>query len=198
MGEGRHPHARHGGRAPNLRRGVQALAGGQVGKGTVRDFVEVVARESHSGGLRLASGGYGGDAGSALSELERRTVRLGARAKIVSLCKTYVKAEHGLWSPTPVIAGDTLFESTIGPADAPRRPGWGATAPADDGCRSSRTAQAASWSTRSPAPGSDARAGLGFDEWRGAHDVRWFRASQVRLARRARCREAGVRPVVAL
>jgi restriction system protein len=69
--------------------------GGQVGKATVRDFIEVVARESHSGGLMLASGGYSGDAASALSELERRTVRLGARAKIVSLCKTYVKAERG-------------------------------------------------------------------------------------------------------
>jgi restriction system protein len=92
-------------------------AGGQVGKGTVREFIEVVARETHSGGLMLASGGYSGDASSALAELEHRTVRLGGRSKIVSLCKTYVKAERGLWSPTALTAVDTLFDSTLGTAD---------------------------------------------------------------------------------
>jgi restriction system protein len=90
-------------------------AGSRVGTAIVRGFVEVVAREKHEGGLILASGGYTRDAASALSEIEPRQVRLGGQPKIINLCRTYVKAELGLWSPIADSALKTLFSETLGP-----------------------------------------------------------------------------------
>jgi hypothetical protein len=63
---------------------------------------------------------YTRDAASALSELEQRNVRLGGQAKIINLCRTYVKAELGIWRPVAEAAVDILFSETVGPeADEP-------------------------------------------------------------------------------
>ena len=88
-------------------------SGERVGVGKVRDFVQVVAREGHERGLFLATYGYAQDAFSALSEVERTKVRMGGEPKIVALCRTYVKAERGLWSPaTDDALAQLLFQGT--------------------------------------------------------------------------------------
>ena len=84
----------------------------QVGKGIIKDFVQVVAREGREGGLFLATYGYTEDAFSALTEVERSKARFGTEQKIVNLCRTYVKAESGLWSPVANLS-DVLFEDTL-------------------------------------------------------------------------------------
>lgn len=87
-------------------------SGQQVGKGKVKEFVQVVAKEGREGGLFLATYGYTEDASSALTEVERSKVKFGIDQKIVSLCRTYVKAESGLWSLALSKLSDVLFEET--------------------------------------------------------------------------------------
>jgi restriction system protein len=85
-------------------------SGKSVGNAKVKDFVQVIAREGHVRGLFLATYGFSQDIVSALTEVERERVRLGAEDKVVALCQTYVKAENGLWStPSPTDLPELLF-----------------------------------------------------------------------------------------
>jgi hypothetical protein len=70
----------------------------RVGPGYISHFIKVVAREKRHGGLYLSTYGYSDNAFEALTELEKRKVRFGSEEKIVSLCRTFIKAESGLWS----------------------------------------------------------------------------------------------------
>jgi restriction system protein len=84
----------------------------RVGKGYINDFVKVVAKEQHEGGLYLATYGYSSDAFEALTKVERDVIKFGVDKKIVSLCRTYVKAESGIWS-TPSTLPDLIFDEAI-------------------------------------------------------------------------------------
>lgn len=86
-------------------------SGKRVGMRATTDFVRVVAKERRDGGLYLATSGYCLDAFQALTELERQHVRFGRDEKIISLCRTYVRAESGIWS-APDILTDLLFGGT--------------------------------------------------------------------------------------
>jgi hypothetical protein len=82
-------------------------SGKHVGGTVLTDFVRVVAHEEHEAGLILATYGFASNATAALTEIERRRVRLGHESKIVSLCRTYVRSQVGLWAP---LDGDGLAE----------------------------------------------------------------------------------------
>lgn len=87
-------------------------SGQRVGKRYISDFVNVVARENRDGGLYLATYGYSGDAVEALTEVDRQSIKLGIDKKIISLCRTYIKAESGIWL-APSVLSDLLFEDVV-------------------------------------------------------------------------------------
>lgn len=88
-------------------------SGQHVGKKFISDFVNVIAREKRVGGLYLATYGYCEDAFEALTEVGHDVViGLGAEKKIVSLCKSFVKAESCLWSLPDNLPG-LLFDDII-------------------------------------------------------------------------------------
>lgn len=84
----------------------------RVGQGHISDFVKVVASEQRSGGLVISTYGYTGTAFEALTEVERQNLYAGDKSKIVALCRTFVRAEAGLFAApadlTEVITSDTL------------------------------------------------------------------------------------------
>jgi restriction system protein len=86
-------------------------SGKKVSKRYVSDFVKVVAREEHQGGMFVSSSGYASDIES-LTEVERQHVKLGSEEKIISMCTTYSKRHSGLWSP-PQALPEVLFANTI-------------------------------------------------------------------------------------
>ena len=67
----------------------------KVDQSYVSHFVDVVANERRHGGLYLATYGYCHDAFEALTEIERSRIYAGDEEKVVSLCRTFVKAESG-------------------------------------------------------------------------------------------------------
>ena len=87
-------------------------SGNRVGSSAVTDFLNVLAREQHQGGLYLSTYGYTRNAFESLSKIEREKLRFGHEEKIVSLCKTYVKAASGIWSPQQSLI-DVLYENTF-------------------------------------------------------------------------------------
>jgi restriction system protein len=87
-------------------------AGSRVGGGALRSFLNVIVRESRQGGLFLSTYGYCDNAFEQLSEIDRQRLRFGSEQKIVALCRTYVKAASGLWSPPENLA-EVLYEETI-------------------------------------------------------------------------------------
>ncbi|WP_062288317.1 restriction endonuclease [Nostoc piscinale] len=84
-------------------------SGQRVGKRYISNFINVVARENRDGGLYLATYGYSSDAFAALTEVERQSIKLGVDKKIISLCRTYIKSESGIWL-APSMLSDLLFE----------------------------------------------------------------------------------------
>lgn len=86
-------------------------SGHGVGGVLVKGFVNVVVNEEVDGGLFLSSYGFCSNAMESLTEVERRIVRVGAENKVISLCKAYVKAMSGIWSPE--VLPDVLFENTL-------------------------------------------------------------------------------------
>jgi HJR/Mrr/RecB family endonuclease len=87
-------------------------SGQNVGKRYISDFVNVVARENRDGGLYLATYGYTETAFEALTEVDRQSIKLGTENKIISLCRTYVKAESGVWL-APSMLSDLLFTDVL-------------------------------------------------------------------------------------
>lgn len=86
-------------------------SGSKVGGGTLRSFLNVIARESRQGGLFLSTYGYCDNAFEQLSAIDRQRLRFGSEEKVVALCRTYVKATSGLWSPPENLA-EVLYEGT--------------------------------------------------------------------------------------
>jgi HJR/Mrr/RecB family endonuclease len=86
--------------------------GNRVGQPVAKDFLNVIVKEHREGGLLLATHGYCDNAFEMLSEVERQRVRFGAKAKVVGLCRTYVKTRSGIWS-VPAALPEVLFEDTF-------------------------------------------------------------------------------------
>ncbi|MBD2567918.1 restriction endonuclease [Anabaena lutea] len=84
----------------------------RVGGGDLRDFLNVIIRESRDGGLFLSTYGFCDNAFEQLTEIERQRLRFGEQEKIVALSRTYIKAKSGIWSP-PEQLTEVLFEDTF-------------------------------------------------------------------------------------
>lgn len=88
-------------------------SGKRVGERVVDDFVHVLAREKTDGGLLLATGGLSQGALERMLSIERVRIRSGEKNKILCLCRNYVRAKEGTWSP-PHQLEDVVFEETLG------------------------------------------------------------------------------------
>jgi restriction system protein len=66
-------------------------SGKKVSSSAVRSFLTVIEEEGRDGGLYLSTYGYSSDAFQMLTEVERQRLRFGAKEKIVSLCRNYMK-----------------------------------------------------------------------------------------------------------
>lgn len=84
----------------------------RVGGRAVTDFLKVILAEERDGGLFLSTYGYCHNAFGQLSEIDRQRLRFGDKKKIVALCRTYVRARAGIWSPPENLA-EVLYEETI-------------------------------------------------------------------------------------
>jgi restriction system protein len=83
----------------------------RVGNSAVTSFIEVVARERRDGGVFLSTYGYCDNAFSTLSEIDRERVRFGDKTKVIAMCRTYTKAQSGIWSP-PAALVELLYDGT--------------------------------------------------------------------------------------
>jgi restriction system protein len=70
----------------------------KVGASAVQKLLKVIVSEKKDGGLFLSTFGYTGTAFEQLTTFDKEILRFGDKEKVVSLCKTYVKARSGLWS----------------------------------------------------------------------------------------------------
>jgi len=64
----------------------------------IEQFIKVTAAERTSGGLFMASSGFTAPSFEVLGSIERPTA-LGDHGTLTALCRSYVRAESGLWSP---------------------------------------------------------------------------------------------------
>lgn len=87
-------------------------SGNRVGNVAISEFLHVIARENRNGGLFLATSGYCDNAFQNLTEIDRHKIRFGTKKKVVSLCRKYVRAREGIWSP-PCQLETLIFEDTI-------------------------------------------------------------------------------------
>ena len=87
-------------------------SGGRVGHTIISDFLNVLVSERRQGGLFLSTSGYCTDAFEMLSEIQRQQLKFGDQKKVVSLCKTYIKAQSGLLSRSESLV-EVLFEETL-------------------------------------------------------------------------------------
>ena len=73
-------------------------SGKRVGKKELTHFVHVVARENRDGGLFLSTYGYSDNEVEVITEIERDEIFMGEKSHIVSLCRSYVRKNNGLWT----------------------------------------------------------------------------------------------------
>lgn len=71
----------------------------RVGATAVEQLLSVIVKEETQGGLFLSTYGFTENAFEQLTALDRARLRFGDKDKIVTLCKSWVKARAGLWSP---------------------------------------------------------------------------------------------------
>ena len=87
-------------------------SGQGVGGSAVSNFLNIIINEEINGGLFLSTYGYCNNAFESLTEVQRQRLRFGQQNKVVTLCKTYVKAKSGIWSP-PESLVETLYDDTL-------------------------------------------------------------------------------------
>jgi HJR/Mrr/RecB family endonuclease len=87
-------------------------SGQRVGAGAISEFLNVIVNEEVSGGLYLSTYGYCSNAIETLTEVQRQTLRFGTETKIAALCKSYVKATSGIWSPEMTLP-DLLYDGAL-------------------------------------------------------------------------------------
>jgi restriction system protein len=82
------------------------------GNSVLKNFLEVVVGRGVRGGLILSTSGYTSTVFKGITEIERRTVRLGDQTKIVALVQTYHKLGTEIWIKAEHLA-KVLFEKTL-------------------------------------------------------------------------------------
>jgi len=87
-------------------------SGQRVGTGAISDFLNVIVNEEVDGGLYLSTYGYCSNAIESLTEVQRQNLRFGSEHKVVALCKSYIKAMSGIWSPDGTLS-EVLYEDTL-------------------------------------------------------------------------------------
>jgi restriction system protein len=87
-------------------------SGQRVGAGAITDFLNVIVNEEVNGGLYLSTYGYCSNAIESLTEVQRQNLRFGSENKVVALCRSYVKAMSGIWSPDSTLP-EILYENTL-------------------------------------------------------------------------------------
>jgi restriction system protein len=84
----------------------------KVGGVAIKHFLSIVVNEEVAGGLFLSTYGYCSNAIESLTEIERKMVRFGGHDKIQTLCKSYQRAQSGIFEPDPepieVLYADTI------------------------------------------------------------------------------------------
>ncbi|WP_063694709.1 restriction endonuclease [Bradyrhizobium stylosanthis] len=85
----------------------------KVGADAVAKLLKVIVTEKKAGGLFLSTYGFTENAFEQLTTIEREKLRFGDQEKIVTLCRTYVKAKSGIWSP-PDNLTEVLFDGDAG------------------------------------------------------------------------------------
>lgn len=85
----------------------------RVGADAVVKLLKVIVTEKKAGGLFLSTYGFTENAFEQLTTIEREKLRFGDQEKIVTLCRTYVKAKSGIWSP-PENLTEVLFDGDAG------------------------------------------------------------------------------------
>ncbi|TAX46683.1 restriction endonuclease (plasmid) [Rhizobium leguminosarum] len=85
----------------------------RVGADAVMKLLKVIVTEKKAGGLFLSTYGFTENAFEQLTMIEREKLRFGDQEKIVTLCRTYVKAKSGIWSP-PENLTEVLFDGDAG------------------------------------------------------------------------------------
>lgn len=91
---------------------IKHWVGKRVGRKSAMEFVHVIASEAADGGVFLATSGYARTALEYLYEIDRTKVILGAREKIVSVCRRYQKLSPLLWAPSQDLA-DVIAEDDV-------------------------------------------------------------------------------------
>jgi restriction endonuclease Mrr len=86
-------------------------SGQGVGGGIISDFLNIIINEEADGGLFLSTYGYCSNAIESLTEIQRQRLRFGQEQKVAALCKTYIKAQSGIWSP-PTSLVELLYDGT--------------------------------------------------------------------------------------
>jgi restriction system protein len=82
------------------------------GNSVLKNFLEVVVGRGARGGLILSTSGYTSTVFKGITEIERRTVRIGDQTKIVALIQTYHKLGTEIWIKEEHLA-KVLFEKTL-------------------------------------------------------------------------------------
>lgn len=88
-------------------------SGKKVGDSVISSFIDVVVTEPnvHSG-LILSSSGFTKSVVRGRVEIEQSSVKLGSEQKIISLCRSYVEANEGIWTPNQTLS-ETLLCNTF-------------------------------------------------------------------------------------
>lgn len=82
------------------------------GKSHLKKLVCVTARQKANYGILLSSSGFAPSIFEGITSADRRTVRLGGRDKIISLCNTYYRIGKQIWEPAPSMS-EKLMEDLI-------------------------------------------------------------------------------------
>jgi restriction system protein len=82
------------------------------GNSILKSFLEVVVNRGARSGLMLSTSGYTSTVFKGITEIERRTVRLGEQKKIVALIQTYYKLGTEIWIKEEHLA-KVLFKETL-------------------------------------------------------------------------------------
>lgn len=81
----------------------------RVGPGAVEKLLKVIVREKKAGGLFLSTYGFTDNAFEQLTAIDKQRLKFGDQEKVVTLCRTYVRAKAGIWSP-PENLTEVLFD----------------------------------------------------------------------------------------
>jgi restriction system protein len=82
----------------------------RVGADAVEKLLKVIDREKEAGGLFFSTYRFTENAFEQLTTIDRQKLRFGDQDRIVTLCRTYVKAKAGIWSHPPRNLTEVIFD----------------------------------------------------------------------------------------